>query len=69
MALAAGTQLGPCEILASIGAQGMWEVWNARDTRMGRIVAIKKVKEHHSERFKQEARTIAALNQLLCGIK
>jgi serine/threonine protein kinase len=34
----------------------------ARDTRLGRIVAIKKVKEQHSERFKREARSIAALN-------
>jgi len=40
----------------------MGEVWKARDTRLGRIVAIKKVKEQHSERFKQEARTIASLN-------
>jgi hypothetical protein len=35
-------------------------VWKARDKRLGRIVAIKKVKEKHSERFKQEARSIAA---------
>ena len=40
----------------------MGEVWKARDTRLGRTVAIKKVKEQHSERFKQEARSIAALN-------
>jgi TolB-like protein/predicted Ser/Thr protein kinase len=62
MTLTPGTQLGPYEILAPIGAGGMGEVWKARDTRLGRIVAIKKVKEQHSERFRQEARTIAALN-------
>ncbi|MBN2241413.1 MAG: hypothetical protein JW793_01890 [Acidobacteria bacterium] len=39
----------------------MGEAWKARDTRLGRVVAIKKVKEQHSERFKQEARTIPAL--------
>jgi TolB-like protein/Flp pilus assembly protein TadD len=57
-----GNKIGPYEILASIGSGGMGEVWKARDTRLGRIVAIKKVKEQHSERFKQEARSIAALN-------
>jgi eukaryotic-like serine/threonine-protein kinase len=62
MTLAVGTKLGPYEILAPIGAGGMGEMWKARDTRLGRIVAIKKVKEQHSERFKEEARTIAALN-------
>src|SRR5512144_453281 len=62
MALTPGTKLGPYEILARIGAGGMGEVWKARDTRLGRIVAIKKVKEQHSDRFKQEARSIAALN-------
>jgi eukaryotic-like serine/threonine-protein kinase len=62
MKLSPGTKLGPYEILAPIGAGGMGEVWKARDTRLGRIVAIKKVKEQHSERFKQEARSIAALN-------
>jgi serine/threonine-protein kinase len=47
----------------------MGEVWKARDTRLGRIVAIKIVKEQHSERFKQEARTIAALNHpYICQI-
>jgi eukaryotic-like serine/threonine-protein kinase len=62
MTLTPGTKLGPYEILSPIGAGGMGEVWKARDTRLGRIVAIKKVKEQHSERFKQEARSIAALN-------
>ncbi len=62
MTLAAGARLGPYEILSLIGAGGMGEVWKARDTRLGRMVAIKKVKEQHSERFRQEARSIAALN-------
>jgi serine/threonine protein kinase/Tfp pilus assembly protein PilF len=67
--LNAGTKLGPYEILAQIGAGGMGEVWKAKDTRLGRIVAIKKVKEQHSERFKQEARSIAALNHpFICQI-
>jgi eukaryotic-like serine/threonine-protein kinase len=57
-----GTKLGPYEIIEAIGTGGMGEVWKARDTRLGRIVAIKKVKEQHSERFKQEARSVAALN-------
>ncbi len=55
-------RLGHYENLASIGTGGMDEVWKARDVRLGRIVAIKKVKEQHSEGFKQEARLIAALN-------
>jgi serine/threonine protein kinase/Flp pilus assembly protein TadD len=62
MPLSPGSQLGPYEILSVIGSGGMGEVWKALDTRLGRIVAIKKVKEQHSERFKQEARSIAALN-------
>ena len=57
-----GEKLGPYEILASICSGGMGEVWKARDPRLGRIVVIKTVKEQHSERFKQEARPIAALN-------
>jgi serine/threonine-protein kinase len=62
MPLAPGTQLGPYEILAPIGSGGMGEVWKARDTRLGRIVAIKRLHGPHGERFEQEARAIAALN-------
>jgi eukaryotic-like serine/threonine-protein kinase len=49
-----GTKLGPSEILVRIGAGDMGKVWKARDTRLGRIVAIKKVREHHSEKPKAE---------------
>jgi Tol biopolymer transport system component len=62
MALSAGTRLGPYEILAPIGAGGMGEVYKARDTRLGREVAIKVSKEHFSERFEREARAVASLN-------
>ena len=41
MTLAPGSKLGPYELLQSIGSGGMGEVWKARDTRLGRIVAIK----------------------------
>ncbi len=49
-------------LLAPIGAGGMGEVWKARDTRLDRIVAVKRLKGQHSARFEQEARAIAALN-------
>jgi eukaryotic-like serine/threonine-protein kinase len=63
-----GTKLGPYEILSSLGAGGMGEVYRARDTRLERIVAIKILPERFSdrselrERFEREARTIASLN-------
>jgi serine/threonine protein kinase len=41
----------------------MGEVWKARDTRLGRMVAIKQLNGPHRERFEQEARAVAALNQ------
>jgi Tol biopolymer transport system component/predicted Ser/Thr protein kinase len=62
MVLTAGDKLGPYEILAAIGAGGMGEVYRARDTRLGRTVAIKICKEQFTERFEREARAIAALN-------
>src|SRR5882762_4266859 len=62
MPLAAGTQLGPYEIMAPLGAGGMGEVYRARDTRLGRDVAIKVCAEHFGERFSHEAHAIAALN-------
>ena len=60
--LATGTRLGPYEVLASIGAGGMGEVYRALDTRLGRDVAIKVSAERFSERFEREARAVAALN-------
>jgi serine/threonine-protein kinase len=62
MPLIAGERLGPYEILARIGAGGMGEVWKARDTRLDRVVAIKRLNVQHSARFEQEARAIAAVN-------
>ena len=58
----AGLQLGPYELVSPLGAGGMGEVWKARDTRLNRIVAIKRLTGRHSARFEQEARAIAALN-------
>ncbi len=62
MPLSAGDKLGPYEILAPIGAGGMGEVYQARDTRLNRIVAIKVSKDQFTDRFEREARLVAALN-------
>jgi Tol biopolymer transport system component len=60
--LAAGVQLGPYKIEAPIGAGGMGHVYRARDTRLGRDVAVKVSTERFSDRFEREARAVAALN-------
>jgi eukaryotic-like serine/threonine-protein kinase len=68
MTLAAGIRLGPYEILAPLGAGGMGEVYRARDTRLGRDVAVKVLPAYLSRdadrlrRFEQEARAASALN-------
>ncbi|MBE3133066.1 MAG: protein kinase, partial [Acidobacteria bacterium] len=68
MTLTSGTRLGPYEIQAAIGAGGMGEVYRARDTRLGRDVAIKVlplelVKDPAAlERFQREARAASTLN-------
>ena len=68
MALPSGTKLGPYEIVAPIGAGGMGEVYRAKDTRLGRDVAIKVLPEGFARdadrlrRFEMEARAVAALN-------
>src|SRR6476469_8121833 len=60
--LRTGERVGPYEILERIGKGGMGEVWKARDTRLGRTVAIKTPAARFSERFEREARAVAALN-------
>src|SRR5579863_6490299 len=62
MPLSAGNKLGPYEIVSSLGAGGMGQVYKARDSRLGREVAIKISDENFSDRFEREARSIAALN-------
>src|SRR5438105_15677588 len=68
MLLAAGDRLGPCEILAPIGACGMGEVYRATDSKLRRDVAIKVLPESYSKdsdrmaRFAREARVLASLN-------
>ncbi len=68
MALESGHKLGPYEIIAPAGAGGMGEVYQAKDTRLDRIVAIKVLPEQTSinadlrARFQREAKTISSLN-------
>ena len=68
MTLAAGTKLGPYEILSPLGAGGMGEVYRARDAKLNRDVAIKVLPEAVAEdaerlaRFEREAQVLASLN-------
>jgi len=68
MRLAAGTKLGPYQIIASVGAGGMGEVYSARDSRLDRTVAVKILNASGiadpsaKERFDREARIISSLN-------
>jgi len=68
MSFASGTRLGPYEVIAPIGAGGMGEVYKARDTRLGREVAVKVLAAGKTEskertlRFEREARAASALN-------
>ena len=68
MSLTIGTQLGSYEITGSLGAGGMGEVYRARDTKLGRDVAIKTLPASLADdkdrlaRFEREARLLASLN-------
>ena len=68
MTLPPGARLGQFEILEPLGAGGMGEVYRARDSRLGRIVAIKVLRPEVAadpdrlERFEREARSASALN-------
>src|SRR5436309_13228486 len=68
MTIAPGTTLGPYEIGTTLGAGGMGEVYRARDTRLGRDVAIKILPREFTShpdrlaRFEREARVLASLN-------
>jgi serine/threonine protein kinase len=68
LTLSSGTRLGPYEIVGPLGAGGMGEVYHAKDTRLGRDVAVKVLPQHLSSnpeiraRFDREAKTISSLN-------
>ena len=68
MTLESGRRLGPYQVLSALGAGGMGEVYRARDTRLGRDVAVKVLPPEvagdpaRRTRFEREARAVAALN-------
>lgn len=68
MSLASGSKLGPYEILTPLGAGGMGEVYRARDTKLGRDVALKALPDALAQdadrmaRFEREAQVLASLN-------
>ncbi len=74
MKVSAGTELGPYRVDRLLGAGGMGEVYQARDTRLGRDVAIKILPDTFAadadrlRRFEQEARAAAALNHPNIGV-
>src|SRR5579863_351524 len=75
MPLSNGTKLGPYESVAPIGAGGMGEVYRAKDTRLGREVAIKVLPQHLSNnpdlkaRFERESKTISSLSHAhICAL-
>ena len=68
MALSEGTKIGPYEVIGLIGQGGMGEVWQARDTKLDRDVALKVLPEAFTSdpdrlaRFEREAKVLASLN-------
>ena len=75
MSLAPGTRIGPYEVLSMVGAGGMGEVYRARDTRLGRLVAIKFTRSDMADAtearalFEREGRAIAALSHpRICSV-
>jgi serine/threonine protein kinase len=73
MPLSQGQKIASYEILAPLGAGGMGEVWRARDTRLGREVAIKALPEAFARdperlaRFEREAKLLASVNHANIG--